>query len=248
MKKYLHHLLLIAFCMSCNIKDTQVQVSSYSTAIAVVTDVTDKKKLWPEANSLLELYHYKLYPNAEGWFDLSVISDKVINVSYSYHLPDAQITDQQNSEDDPQFRAEAIAGFYTNVKNAFTDLYRQFDTTKAYPYSQCWATISFALIKLNQNSAAHKYLFAFTDGSENSALWNAYRADASINTQTIAARFLKAYPIPQNLNGITVIFVYLPASITDDKRYTKMVQLYKFILEQRGATVVLQTNNSNYDL
>lgn len=247
MKKYLSYVLFAALLTSCNTGDTHV-ISLHSTAVSVVMDATDKKLLWPLAIPVLQVYRYPQFPDAEGWFDLSVITDKVINISYSFHLPDAQSTEQQNTEDDPQYRSKAIVGFYTDVKNSFTNIYKEFDTGKTFQYSECWSTISSALSKLNHYAAVHKYLFVFSDLAEHNELWNAYSHDKSFNNKSVAAIFLKAYQPPQDLKNITVVFVFRPRTRAEDKRYTTMLGIYKFILEERGATLVVQTNNSNYNL
>ncbi len=179
------------------------------------------------ANPLLLLYQYQQYPDAAGWFNLYVISDKVTSPSYRVYLPDAPTDEQNNTQDDPQYRPRRVVGFYGNVRNVFSKVYKDFDTTKAFAYSQCWSTIAEAITKLNALPARRKYVIVYSDLQEHSSTFNAYRTNNTAATQPIATKLLTANPIPQKLQGITVLFVYLPQTRAEDTRFNQMLRVYK---------------------
>lgn len=246
MKKNILYFLLIM--VGCQNGDTQTGVSLHSTAIATVIDLTDKKKLWPLPDPILQLFHCDQFPDDAYYFHLSVISDKKLNPANNIQLPAAAAMETQNTNEDPQFRNKAVVQFYKNVRDAFTAAYTEFDTTKATDFSECFTGICQQLQWLQQTKSSNKYLLVYSDLVEKSKLFNAYRDIAKGDTAAMRTLFVATHLLPEKLNGITVFFVYQPLSREEDERFSVMSSIYLKVLTKRGAKVSIQANNKTYNL
>lgn len=248
MKKNICYFLLILIMVGCQNRGTQERVSLHSTAIATVIDLTDKKKLWPLPDPILQLFHCDQFPDDAYYFHLSVISDKKLNPVNNIYLPQAAEMETQNTNEDPQFRNKAVVQFYKNVRDAFTASYAAFDTTKATDFSECFTGICQQLQWLQQTKASNKYLLVYSDIVEKSSLCNAYRDIAKGDTATMKTLFEATHLLPEQLKGITVFFVYQPLSREEDERFSVMSSIYLQLLTKRGAKVSIQSNNKTYNL
>ncbi len=248
MKKSSYFFLLIIIAVGCQSRSTQERVLPNTTAIATILDVTDKKKLWPLADPILQIFHCDKSPDDEYYFHLSIISDKKLNPVRNVHLPPAGEIETQNTSEDPQFRNKAVVQFYRNVREAFTTTYAEFDTTKAVDYSECFSSICQQLQWLQQTRTVHKYLLIYSDLNEKSNLYNAYRGISNADTITLVKLFEATTLLPNQLNGITVYFVYQPITREEDERFGLMSSIYRQLLIKHGASVIIQANNKTYNL
>lgn len=245
MKKSLLLFSLITFSASCNLHEKQPVSSVNSISLVLVVDVTDKKKLWPLPNPILKMFHCDKYPDAECRFNMQVISDKKINPSFSCYLPNATATEKENRFDDVQFRNKKILAFYAAVHNVFTDFYRQFDTTKSLDYSECWVTINNALQKLSEDKSDHKFLLIYSDLLEKSDAIDTYQIPEAMGYEAIAKKLETVGRVPDKLENITIIIVNDPPDREADKKFNTLLSAYKFLLEQKGAQVLIQATNTN---
>jgi hypothetical protein len=235
------------FCISCNQDEYIIQQPIQSVSVTAIADITDKKLLWPKSNPILELYHCDKHPDAECRFNLTVISDKKTNPSYSAYLADGATTEKQNTTDDMQYRKRKIISFYQTVRTVITDFYKEFDTTQSLNYSECWVTVCNTLEKLATDKSEQKYLLIYSDLLEHSTI-NAYGLSGKTAIEEIASYLQRLHAVPQNLTGVTVVVVYNPFDRNDDIKFNKMFAVYKLLLEKNGAVVRLQTNDSFFEL
>jgi hypothetical protein len=61
------------------------------------------------------------------------------------------------------------------------------------------------------------------------------------NPELIKGVFEKEEPLP-NLSGITVYFIFQPKDTVQDYQFKVMSQMYKSILEEKGAIVNIKAN------
>jgi hypothetical protein len=66
------------------------------------------------------------------------------------------------------------------------------------------------------------------------------------NTKKVEQLLQSRHPLPENLVGITIYFVYQPPDREHDQQFSKMLGIYKKLLNERGARVVVQAQNSYY--
>jgi hypothetical protein len=218
-----------------------------STSVSVIADLTDKNKLklWPESLPILKLFRCEGNPTASCRFNLTTISDKELNPSFSNYLADAQSLEHYNTTEDPQWRSRNIIAFYAAVKKNLDSFYHQFDTMTALDHSEVWATVSSELIRLSEDSAGNKYLIIYSDLMEK-GVFNAYK-DLNLAPEIIAQTLIDEHPLPKNISDVTVIFVYEPDSRESDKQFQKMLKVYKILL--KGAKkIIVQANNNSFQI
>lgn len=216
-----------------------------STIISLIVDVTDTFKLNPVVNPILKLYECDQNPAAAYFFRFRVISDRRLVPTVSYHLATARILEKENARDDPQFRNKSILGFYGTVRKTIENCNVTNATKHSLGNSECYASIASELKLLAENFSAHKILIVFSDLMENT-LFNAYHSSLS-DPRQVAKKFEAYVPLPKNLKGVVVFFVYEPETRVKEKKYLEMMQVYKLLLEPLGATLIFQSNNTNYE-
>lgn len=241
MKNIILSPVIIFWFYSCNVKPEPDKQQTYSTSLSVVIDVTDPRIYWPDANNLLQIYHCKETPDAECLFRLKTISDVRLTPIVTYRLADVRSMKMENTEDDPQFRNKNINAFYTTVRNALADFYTKTDTSRSLDNSECFRSIVDELRFLTESKSNDRTLVVTGDLMEHSDLLNSYTASLS-DTKAIADKLNKGYPVPENLKGITIIFLFNPKNREEDKTYSQMIEVYRSILEPTGAEIKVQAN------
>lgn len=117
---------------------------------------------------------------------------------------------------------------------------------KDRPGSVIYQTFARELNLLSTAKEEKRILITTTDFLEESNLGNFYHDETFQNVQTVLSSFEKKYPI-DNLQGITILFLYRPSSKIDDQRYQTLSSLYQSLFERKGAKVIITstlTSNS----
>ncbi len=241
MKKILLYLFTVVFMTACDVKVKVNSEQRSSVAVSAILDITDPRNYWPGADQLLQFYHFKQTPDAEGLFRLRTISDKRLTPVISYHLADAKSMEKDNSEDDPQFRNKNVVAFYSTVRRAMNDFYSHTDTTQSLSNSECFRAIADELSFLAESNADERTLIIASDLMEKSDLLDCYTANL-INPKAIAAQFDRANLLPQSLAGITIIFLFNPRDRIEDQRFSLIVEAYKQLFQTKGAEIKVQAN------
>jgi hypothetical protein len=233
--------------IGCSQKKEKQPETDLSVAVSVISDITDTHALIPVANPLLQLYRFDQYPETEALFRLRSISDKLLTPVATCRLADGHHTQEQNTEDDPQFRKKNINAFYKRVRQLLNDFYVQTDTTVSLTNSECIRTICDELQYLATDSSTKKILTVFSDLKEKSDLFDVYAATEDPGV-LIEQKLKEKGMMPERLDGITIFFVYAPADRKQDVQYRQLVQAYKKVMEARGGRVIIQATNDVFEL
>lgn len=218
------------------------------THVSVINDVTDSLALRPEVNPILGLYDFAGNRDKEASLRLVLLTDKVLNPVQNIHLDNGNIAKKDAYLYSVRQRDECVYSFYASAKDAITGFEKHFNITAPHNNSECYATIAAECIKLSNSPASQKYLLIYSDLMENGTILNTYsRKGQNLITnqpEKVIKIFLKAKPIPQDLRGINIYFMYRPITRMQDESFSKMVVIYRQILEARGAHVEVKANNS----
>lgn len=212
-----------------------------SVTIRSLLDITDPNLFRPDPDHILQLFNCEENPTAEFTFYLKAISDKRLNSRMMYHLADAHTTNRKNEQHDPQNRNRNISAFYNTVRNSINYYYSHIDTSNIIQNSECYRAISGELILLAEDTSKQKVLVVFSDLRERSDILDSYLEDISQPIK-IAKHFDSVNPIPPNLKGVSVIFVFNPHDRKEDKAFSNMAEAYKILLQSKGAEVSVQAN------
>lgn len=212
--------------------------------IYVIRDITDFHVLKPEANSILGLYDLSKHKGVEVNFRYREISDKVLMPAVNLRLPDKSVTDRENRKNEALYREKLILNFYDIVRKTLITGHLENDSS-FLDNSECFKTISSELNLLVQSNSENKILLVFSNLFENSAIISVYRDKNRLiqSPSKIRDRFERCHLLPENLKGIKVFFVFQPVTREEDFQYLKMIDVYKELLEPRGAIVKVQANN-----
>jgi hypothetical protein len=241
MKNKLIYIISIIFLVACDAKPDKQNIQPSSVTASVIFDITDPRNYWPGTDQLLQLYHFKQTPDGEGLFRLRTISDKRLTPVISYHLLDAKSMEKDNGDEDPQFRNRNVVAFYTTVRRAMNDFYSHADTTQSLTNSECFRAITDELTFLSERKADERILIIASDLMERSDLMDCYTANLS-NPEAIAKQLDRANLLPQNLTGITVIFLFNPRDRNEDQKFSLISEAYKILLQVKGAEIKIQAN------
>jgi hypothetical protein len=243
MKQSTIYLLLLCF-ISC--RDTQ-ETQPASVAITVLNDITDPRQIQPNAEFPLALLGLDIHKENEVHFKITSTTDMVLNPSREVNLQSLIVTEKENVNDDPYYREKCVLSFYTQVKEAIKENIGGKERTNTYKHSECFRTICREIIELQKQKSAKSILIVYSDLQENSDIANVY-GKKGIDTSSVKKAFTKTKQLPDSLNGLTVYFVFQPMDREEDKKFISIYALYEKLLLERGARVILQTNNKNVTL
>lgn len=239
-------ILLISITNACN-KSPQEQ----GFYIALIKDVTDEHILQPQAQSILALFNLSENKSNSANFRYSEIRDLSLVPVTTFYLPDECTTESKNSKNEPHFREKLILTFYDTIKKVLSKPNINNDSS-FLNHSECFRSICNELNVLAQNSSSKRILIVFSNLFENSKILNVYSRKSKnlLNKEPgkIKKIFQNMHMLPDRLNGIMTVFVYQPKNREDDKQFNAMVSIYKSLLQERGAKVIIQANNTHYPL
>ncbi|MDB5226626.1 MAG: hypothetical protein JWN78_819 [Bacteroidota bacterium] len=218
------------FLCACTTKPKQL-----STVVTVLLDRTDSMALQP-SSSILRLFHCTENKEAAFCFRLRTIEDEIHTPAVEYEIPSEAQT-RQYAEQDPQYHDRLILRFYSVIRSCI-------DSTNRLPaqrrlYSECYAAIARELVVLSSSSYDNKILLLYTDLMENGDI-TAYGSGLTVDD---IKKMQTAYPLPKRLTGIKIFVLYRPLSRAADKRFSKMVTVYRNLLESHGAHLIIQSEN-----
>jgi hypothetical protein len=241
-------LLLTLFIVGCNSKKDDESLANKQKSIAVIVDITDAKtlKLYPTVNPILSLYKFEEAQEQAYSFTLSIISNLKTNPTYQSYLPNDSVTEKLNKNDDVQFRKKMIRLFQDSTSKIFKRFYEENDTNKSLPFSECWSSIAKNLEELSLQPTGEKYLIVFSDLQELSLTGSAYNSFKKMSVEAIGKKLISEIQVPKNLEEIELIIVYQPRDRDDDLRFTKMLKVYKHILQNSGLAIRHKANNENF--
>jgi len=221
-----------------------------STKVTVIDDMTGHHKSRPIADSILSLYDFPSDSEQDATFRYVLLTDKRLNPVQEISLANGNVSERQNSRDEPTYRDLQILNFYKAVRNAvesFADLYSK---DSSLEYSECYATIASEMEILAASNANQKIIIIYSDLQENDDDFSCYSSDDMrllIDRPNEVFRLLnKRHHMPANLKGVTVYLVYEPISREEDNAFGLMANFYKKILKVRGARVVVQAEGKYF--
>jgi len=232
---------------ACACKNTNPIISNRSVDITAIVDVTNQQTVLPKTESILKLYDFDSDRNIKASFRICSITDKQLNPEKDTYLPNGSVTEKDNLQDDPYYREKLILSFYNQVRKDINDFIGANKNDTSLNHSECFRTIADELSDMKNNQARKKILLVFSDLQENSDLFDCYKTKDQELLDKKQGEVLKIFEqdnlLPNDLKGITTIFIYDPRNRKEDQHYMNMVSVYKKLLESRGVIVKVQANS-----
>lgn len=204
--------------------------------IIVLKDITDKSKMHPDANELIELFGLKSNSLQGAVFAVRSISD----VSYtSRHV--AELLPENKWMVNEFERAKEIKKF--SAETARLLAIETVDSGKAY--SSIYLPLARELNELSKSKSEKRILLVYSDLMENTPELSFYRnEDFELlkNQPDLLQKRLEKELLLNPLGGIEIHFIFQPKDNKSDKRFQIISEFYKKMFEQRGATVIISAN------
>jgi len=248
--KQLTRIFVACILASCSKSHTSTIVV-HSSRISVIHDITDSMACIPAADPILALYGFENDKDQEAHFRLVLISDKKLNPVEEINIEDGTTTEKKNENEETDYRDGLVGSFYDEVRNSVSDFHKHYVPIAPLKHSECFATIASELELLAGTKATQRTLIIFSDLQENTDVFSCYtplgQKLLKDKPENVAKLLLQRHPLPDNLIGVTVYFVYNPMNMDQDIMFGEMVAIYKQLLHGRGTRIVIQATNKNYE-
>lgn len=228
-------LAIIAVILSgCNMN--QLINPGQTTAATLLWDKTDTLLSKPEIEVIQK--DFELSDKSRGAvFKLLPISDVEFNYTYTHTL-EAKPELLTN----PMERKAKIKDFYREVSNSL----EQIDNAPVgMGNSQIFSVVMREAQELAKQDVDRKVLYVYSDLREHSGVFCAYNpkdlADLKDNREQVVSKFKRQFKVG-DVTGVEIHFIYQAEHFQDSEAFNLMSGLYKTILEEAGAQVLISAN------
>lgn len=240
MKKAMVLLTGLLLMSSCQNELTEAERQFMS--LSVIRDKTDRHLLKPKANPVLRLFQLHENKNAGVYFRYREITDMTLVPVISYDL---LCTSDGKRGDEAFSREKQIVNFYNNIRTVLSDSGTYTDSS-ILTHSECFTIIAEELMHLSHSNATNRVLLIYSNLFENSDI--TVYTDGKVNItdpEKIKEKLEQLKLLPQNLAGIKVVFLFTPSSREESRDYMKMYDVYRKMLEAKGAVISVKASNEN---
>lgn len=221
--------LIVLLCASCNNASNQ-----YDKELVILIDRSDPLRVNPNADEIIS----KLGLKQDIWQSVRVlvsyVSDKDINAGKLIELAHAS-----RFTGNKQLRGAEVEHFKKELQAFLKDTHMRGSLT----HSIIYRTIAKHLNVLSASNAKEKLFLIFSDLKENNADISFYNpttlAQLHSKPETIRKELNKGITL-NKLSGIQVWLIYDPVSFEENNTYMPIAQLYRQILESKGARVHIE--------
>lgn len=244
----IYTLLLVSIVyISCGSREMKQETSRQITAMV---DITDRRIVLPDAETILSLFDLKGDKDKEAFFRMTTITDKLLNPFVEERLPFGTVTEKDNQFDDPDFREKQVLAFYRKVRQAVDTFTVHNKEDSTLPQSECFRSIASELTKMKERKTDKSVLLVYSDLAENSDLLRVYDS-ASLklllsNPDSVQRRFEATKLLPNDLTGYTIVFIFQSPTKGADIVCNSMGEIYIKMLRERGAKVIVTADNPKY--
>lgn len=212
------------------------QVTPYMEGVIAI-DITDSLLMPATAKDILACAGIEDHKWESYKIRTTTLAEYEYNATHSTYLPERIALFSNPIDRDKEI---------TQFKQKFTDNIKaisEAQTTR--PQSSIYKPLIREVNKLAASKAPHRLCFVFSDCRENNPLFTIYR-DSNRNWLSShpieAKRLFMSYAKPVNLKGIFVYFIFKSGSQKENVDFLLMVDLFKQILTDAGATVFIGAN------
>lgn len=205
--------------------------------ITVFIDKTDVQKEQLKVNDIVSLLDIDKNIWQRNKVELQTLSNFQYNNVQEKELPFAFFL-----LSNPKKRKKDIQQFKTELDSALQSIYA-IDSGRTR--SSIYEPIVRTLNTVSHSKAHKKILIVQSDLQENTQTFSVYRESDYLllqkHREQIIERFTNVLAL-QGIRGIEVYLIYQPKSDADNDRFILMANLFKEILEQKGAIVHIGSN------
>ena len=212
-----------------------VHAQTYRTKVVVMNDVTDSLITPVDMEVILDYINLR----KEMWQSVNVSYVEITDMTNN-PVRQAKIISRNSWFSNELDRKEEINGFETRVRELPT---KAKEGHKGLDHSSIYLPLVNQLNALAQSSAKYKVLILQSDLMENDIVkfyadstWSQVEKEPEKVIEQLRER-----QTPANYSDITIYLVFKPADRKEDQRYQAVSRLFKQLLQDAGARVVIQS-------
>ena len=180
----------------------------------------------------------KLFPAPYPRFLFDKITETFLNFTHQFTLNPAPSVLTGNEFD----RDEEIKEFTKKLEIALSEVHKE---TGGRKYSSVYLPFAREVNRMAKTTGNNKRIILLSDLVENSEFLSFFaknsQEDLEKSPEIIAEYFQKELALVDDLTGITIHIVHQPNE-RDNWVFKKLSRVYRTMLEQRGARVLIQAN------
>lgn len=226
-------LITILTLISCNNDPTG------TTTISILEDTTEHDfQARPDATAILEAFGLTANKWQSARFRYKVITDVSHNPQAEVRLKSAR-----SFMDNELERDVAVATFTKEVTGILQD-----SIAKGKNHSSIFKPLIQEIHTLQQDNNSVSTIYLFSDLQENDPnFFSIYKpADQGLlqqHPEKVTKLFLKtASGIHTNTGLLSIVVVYQPQTVAEDRQFIQMKSLYQTVFERLGIPIVFQSN------
>ncbi len=205
--------------------------------VSVLRDITDSSLSELTTNDLQKLFSFENRKWEGSIFRFANITDVGLN-----HVSEIGIVPAYELLSNELDRDKQISVFEKSINSI---LLTANNDSIGRLHSSVYRPIAMELLHLNLSKSQSKVLLIYSDLMENEDGLSLYSKSMlqtiEQNPELLKTTFQKEEPLP-NLSGITIYIIFQPKNTEQDFQFKVMSQLYRSLLEEKGATVFIKAN------
>lgn len=213
-------------------------------SISDVGDRTDKHRLRSNAKMVLNICQLSEDKDKSVVIRKKDITDKYLIPVVTLYLEDGNVTEAKNLDDNVIYRDVVIQDFYNRVYQAYMDDTSAYKDSSELPHTVCFYELGVELDYLVHSGADRKILLVHSNLVENSSISFYQNGNILLKDTTGIRKAIESlYRLPNKLKNVDVYLIYEPTDASADYNFLVIANVYKSMLEQRGASVHIQATN-----
>jgi hypothetical protein len=211
-----------------------------NASISVFIDITDEGMAQPNGKQVLSLLKFdKKYM----WSGATVRLIPLTNVNFN-PIREVTLPSRNKWLSNELSRKKELLQFKEEVVMLFSPSYSE---NIGREHSSLYGPIMDELMRLYAKNDKRKIMIIYSDLMENStelSLYNKKQFQAFVSNPTEQFPWMENFSQLPDLSDIQVYLIYQPENVQDNYRYTRVSEVIKKILENKGATVYRGANIS----
>lgn len=224
------------------------EIPAQSTCVHVIYDVTQASECRPAVSSLLPLFDFD-GGDTYAEFKLTILRGRLLNAAVTITQDDIPGTESKKSR---LRRSECIDTFRSGIETQLRTFPLKFTEPPLRVRKETYKTFASEIWELARSRAGRKVIVVYSGLEEEQPDFSTSSKESVelMKTDPIAVgeKLLRGKSLPDVLPGLTVIFVFNGNTEKENETFRHMSAVYKELLLDRGAQVIIQSQSNRFEI